>query len=222
MGEYWYDIDQFDWDEEEKVFRGDARYIIYPGSIVPFPNQGKQFFVKNKKTEGFRRFRLWKDNKTEWIFESEDKIKCIIKKDMTKETLKKLIEIEFERCETISQFKKEVFRLIDLYAEDMHPQVDPLRINIQPFHFPSSEPDEVPYGEICSCNPKNGGSGICGCVMGNQMVKNPKKYGYPQINQGVTSTDIKGRANCHCGKPINFENPDCATYNLCKDCAMDA
>jgi hypothetical protein len=39
-----------------------------------------------------------------------------------------------------------------------------------------TEPDEVPYGEICSCNPKNGGSGICGCVMGNRMVKNPKKY----------------------------------------------
>lgn len=39
-----------------------------------------------------------------------------------------------------------------------------------------TEPDEVPYGEICSCNPKNGGSGICGCVMGNRMVQNPKKY----------------------------------------------
>ena len=39
-----------------------------------------------------------------------------------------------------------------------------------------TEPDEVPYSEICSCNPKNGGSGICGCVMGNRMVQNPKKY----------------------------------------------
>ena len=39
-----------------------------------------------------------------------------------------------------------------------------------------TEPDEVPYGEICSCNRKNGGSGICGCVMANRMVQNPKKY----------------------------------------------
>ena len=39
-----------------------------------------------------------------------------------------------------------------------------------------TEPDEVPYSEICSCSPKNGGSGICGCVMGNRMVQNPKKY----------------------------------------------
>lgn len=28
----------------------------------------------------------------------------------------------------------------------------------------------VPFHEICSCNPKNGGSGICGCVMPNKMV----------------------------------------------------
>ena len=37
---------------------------------------------------------------------------------MRKTTLKELIEIEFERCETISQFKKEVFRLIDTYIYD--------------------------------------------------------------------------------------------------------
>ena len=39
----------------------------------------------------------------------------------------------------------------------------------------SDMPDEVPYGELCSCNPKNGGSGICGCIMGNKLVPNPKK-----------------------------------------------
>ena len=33
-----------------------------------------------------------------------------------------------------------------------------------------SYPDQVPYNELCSCNPKNGGSGICGCTMANQMV----------------------------------------------------
>jgi hypothetical protein len=36
------------------------------------------------------------------------------------------------------------------------------------FNIPPT--NEVPYSEICSCNPKNGGSGICGCTMGNQMV----------------------------------------------------
>jgi hypothetical protein len=39
----------------------------------------------------------------------------------------------------------------------------------------NTEPDEVPYGSICSCNPMNGGSGICGCINGNKMVPNPKK-----------------------------------------------
>ena len=37
---------------------------------------------------------------------------------MKKQTLKELIEIEFDRCETIFHFKKEVFRLIDLYDGD--------------------------------------------------------------------------------------------------------
>jgi len=27
------------------------------------------------------------------------------------------------------------------------------------------------FGDLCSCNPKNGGSGICGCVMANQEIK---------------------------------------------------
>ena len=49
----------------------------------------------------------------------------------------------------------------------------------------SKLPDEVPYGTICSCNPSNGGSGICGCIMGNKMVPNPKKYGN---NNGYTTT----------------------------------
>lgn len=52
-----------------------------------------------------------------------------------------------------------------------------------------TEPDEVPYGETCSCNPKNGGSGICGCVMANRMVPNPKKHGYPKTNF-TTTTDF--------------------------------
>jgi len=52
-----------------------------------------------------------------------------------------------------------------------------------------TEPDEVPYGETCSCHPKNGGSGICGCVMGNKMVPNPRKYGQAKTNF-VSTTDL--------------------------------
>ena len=34
----------------------------------------------------------------------------------------------------------------------------------------STDTAMIPYHELCSCNPKNGGSGICGCVMGNKLV----------------------------------------------------
>jgi hypothetical protein len=50
------------------------------------------------------------------------------------------------------------------------------------------EPGEVPYSEICSCNPKNGGSGICGCVMGNRMVQNPKKYNSSKFDYITTTS----------------------------------
>lgn len=37
----------------------------------------------------------------------------------------------------------------------------------------------VPYHTICGCNPAIGGSGICGCVMGNKLVpKNNKSNNY--------------------------------------------
>jgi len=32
------------------------------------------------------------------------------------------------------------------------------------------------YSEICPCNPANGGSGICGCIMGDQLIDDTKSY----------------------------------------------
>ena len=93
---------------------------------------------------------------------------------MTLETLKQLIEVEYERVETISQFKHEVFRLIDLYESDKQP-TSILGYPGSTLTIPSI-PDEVLYADLCPCNPKNGGSGICGCTIGNTMVKNPNKY----------------------------------------------
>lgn len=41
---------------------------------------------------------------------------------------------------------------------------------------------------------------------------------------GLEISNIKAtkRTKCHCGKPINFSDPDCEFYRLCKDCALDA
>jgi hypothetical protein len=90
---------------------------------------------------------------------------------MKKETLKQLIEVEYERCGTISQFKSEVFRLLDLYESDENVingiGVNPItRIN-------GTFLDKVPYHTICSCNPINGGNGICGCTIANILVDKP-------------------------------------------------
>lgn len=49
---------------------------------------------------------------------------------MRLETLKELIEVEFDRCETISQFKSEVFRLLEMYDRDM---VNKVVLPIPPF-----------------------------------------------------------------------------------------
>ena len=89
--EYRYDIRQFSWNKETNSFYSEAYYLecsMSDGTIhrEAFPNQKGQFFIHNYKTGGFRRFRYIGDNKfksnefeyTEWIFESEDGIKCII------------------------------------------------------------------------------------------------------------------------------------------------
>lgn len=85
---------------------------------------------------------------------------------MTKETLKQLIEVEFERAGTTSQFKSEVFRLIDLYESDKQSTTGYQNSLLT---VPCGNKD-VPYSSICSCNPKNGGNGICQCILGNNMT----------------------------------------------------
>jgi hypothetical protein len=52
------------------------------------------------------------------------------------------------------------------------------------------EPYYVPYSSICSCNPMNGGSGVCGCTIGGTMVPNPKNniiITYPQTTETTTT-----------------------------------
>jgi len=95
--QYRYDVTQFIWDKETNAYYGDAPHLecITPdGNIHPeaFPNQKSQFFIDNLKTGGFRRFRFVKETTTDvvdvdndieysvtnWLFESEDGIKCYI------------------------------------------------------------------------------------------------------------------------------------------------
>lgn len=81
------------------------------------------------------------------------------------ETLKKLIENTARTSRNIEEFQAAVILLIDLYEADKlyqnpYPKWEPIVDSKQ----------QVRYGDVCPCNPKNGGSGICGCVMANEIV----------------------------------------------------
>lgn len=42
--------------------------------------------------------------------------------------------------------------------------------------LPYIEPDsDLIYADICPCNTKNGGDGICGCIKANEKIS-PKQY----------------------------------------------
>lgn len=89
-----YDIQQFNWNKEQNSFHAEAWNLlgVMPdGTIHPeaFPSQREQFFIHNYKTDGFRRFRFVKELElideqnenfveTDWLFESEDGIKCYV------------------------------------------------------------------------------------------------------------------------------------------------
>ena len=97
---------------------------------------------------------------------------------MTKETLKQLIEVEYQRSNSTFQFKQEVLRLIDLYEQDKPFTPTPgftleelpykdLNTNYYKMYY-NTPPKS--YFDLCSCNPKNGGSGVCGCVLGHPVT----------------------------------------------------
>ena len=91
------------------------------------------------------------------------------------ETLKKLIELEFTQCETMYDFKEKVIELIDMFEFDSETS-----------NLIDNTSDEIPYHQICACNPINGGSGVCGCMMGNKMVKKYYKEGIYGCDTSIT------------------------------------
>jgi hypothetical protein len=90
MKDIYYDIKDFDWDATQNTFVSsvDTLYPSYPQNYyeIPFPNYKSKFYIKNYKTNGFRRFIYLKsikspNNEDILVFSSEDNIKCnIIKK----------------------------------------------------------------------------------------------------------------------------------------------
>jgi hypothetical protein len=76
-----------------------------------------------------------------------------------------------EAMNASSQANKKAVHYYDtiIYNDNLRVEMDQLRFQSSSINTPST--NEVPFYETCSCNPKNGGSGVCGCTMANQMVK---------------------------------------------------
>ena len=92
MIQHTYNIEDFSWDKEVNTFYGvgDNLYDCERTHFyqLPFINGRGQFFIKNKRSDGFRRFRFEtqcdiSESEVVYIYSSEDGIKCevIIKKD---------------------------------------------------------------------------------------------------------------------------------------------
>jgi len=92
----------------------------------------------------------------------------------TKLHIEKLEQDRMVLVAKIDAYKKQLETLEAIDGDKTIPHQE----NAPAFTIPilTDEPDEVPFSSICSCNPQNGGSGICGCIMANIMVSNPKKY----------------------------------------------
>lgn len=80
-----YDIRAFYWDASEQLFyavKDDLWDINSHYNSIPFPNDRKQFIIRNPMTDGYRRFRFVKEqtdgNGFEYLFESEDGFRCIV------------------------------------------------------------------------------------------------------------------------------------------------
>ena len=105
------------------------------------------------------------------------------------ETLKTLIEDTFKNDNLMVVMpgdtiilQKKIMKVLELFEDDTMEYI--------PNPFPIGEPDEVPYASICGCKPIRGGSGVCGCMMGNTMVPNPKKYNKNTIYSSSTNLKI--------------------------------
>jgi len=79
------------------------------------------------------------------------------------ETFKKLVESEFTRTNDLSLIKEKIRQLLNLYESDCEQDKVDENCNL------------IPYHHLCGCNPINGGSGVCGCGIGNILVKSEYK-----------------------------------------------
>lgn len=82
-----YNIRDFDYNKESKTFTASLNklYPIDTNYHIPFPNGRRHFYIKNLKTNKFRRFTYKNSIKMDgiefWVYISEDDYKAHIKVD---------------------------------------------------------------------------------------------------------------------------------------------
>lgn len=67
-------------------------------------------------------------------------------------------------------------KIVERLLKDNHITAEEATILLKEIHYiggidPHKTEKPTTYGDVCPCNPKNGGSGICGCVRGNTIIE---------------------------------------------------
>ena len=73
-----YHIGFFSYDKQSNTLQGYEKDLYYFDYVECFPNCRSKFFITNPETGNFRRFILFKEFPTKYIFKSEDGILCRI------------------------------------------------------------------------------------------------------------------------------------------------
>jgi hypothetical protein len=108
-------------------------------------------------------------------------------------TLKQLIKNLGESAKDKDELLINIINLIELYEKDNLENDKPVfPTPTKPYENPYQRRIEdricdtkVTFGDLCPCNPKYGGSGVCNCSMGNELVNKE----YQTYHYYITTTD---------------------------------
>jgi hypothetical protein len=84
---------------------------------------------------------------------------------LIKEFLQSGIEANKSIIEAMNASVKSHNKSLEWYDVVINKEINNINLQIQ-----NNTSGLVPFYEMCSCNPKNGGSGVCGCSIGDRLV----------------------------------------------------
>jgi hypothetical protein len=84
---------------------------------------------------------------------------------LIKEFLQSGIEANKSIIEAMNASVKSHNKSLEWYDVVINKEINNINLQLQ-----NNTSGLVPFYETCSCNPKNGGSGVCGCSIGDRLV----------------------------------------------------